>query len=480
MKKILSTIVLLFLVTQFTYSNSRKLYLVLNMNSCANCLMVSKSLQSETKLLSSLHFLFSENEITQAQAETFASELFVTIPKLEFNHSLFEALTKDIHPFVSPYLVVYDEATKTKVFMNDVIGSLPDQVDSILFLLGENKEWNEHLISHPVLQHIYGSKEVELLNNYIMIVPSLNKEKAYIANMENNQLDSIVISDSLIQTLLNRIGIHHIDVARVRNYYKRLNLPFRVGEFSYEICSDNQYFYADIDLLMIDIDSIKDEIAPKWYPFQIRYDPSKKTLDVFEFDWWRNPPIDDGKSREMMELEYRKMIGDSILISGADRISPINTTKIKLLIELKKNTEGVFTYFKTKHVFELTGLKDFDGEVMTKPNHGYPYEIVDSYLYFNNSPMIFNHKTSSFFDVRLLNPKISWIYDITVVRDRIKILVGEVYGGPLTLYTIHQQTKKIISRTPIAADFKNCQPRMNDRYICYLDLKGDVHILDIR
>ena len=332
MKKILSILVSCILFSQVSDANNRKLYLVLNMNSCANCIMVSKSLQRETKLLSSLNFLFSENEITQSQAESFASELFVSIPKLAFNHSLFEELTKDIHPFVSPYLVVYDEATKRKVFMNDVLGSIPDQVDSILTLLDLNNELNELVISHPSLQRIYGSKEVELLNRFIMIVPSLNKEKAYITNIENSQVDSIVISDSLIQALLKLKGITHINVTQVRNYYKRLNLPFKVAEFSYEISSDNQYFYADIDLLIVDIDSIKDEIAPKWYPFQMRYNPYTKNLEVFDFTWWRDPPIDNGKSIQMMELEYRRMIGDSILISGAEKTSPIHSNKIKLLI----------------------------------------------------------------------------------------------------------------------------------------------------
>ncbi|MFA6261194.1 MAG: hypothetical protein WC760_07000 [Bacteroidia bacterium] len=449
------------------------------MNSCSNCALISKQLRGNERLFSHTEFLFSDEDITRRQANLFLSDMFGESCKLVMNKDLFDRFAQRIDNFKNPYMLVYDEVDKKILFMRSM-DSLVYFQDEILRIAGLSMQVKETIFEIPSIQNLYGPKYMEVLDNKIMILAYQSREVAYIVDSRSGALDSLVLTDSLISALLQMRGVYNVDVPGLKKYYEKFNLPYKVAEFSWRQNTSGNDFYLSIDMLIVNRDSvkIKHEITPEWYVFQMRYSPSTGERKYFPFQWWSDSIKVDGYPVRILDQMYRKTIGDSILISGADKFSTDTNTKIKMLVEMRKNEKGIFQFSGVKKELAIGPIFDFKDKHLNQPHHAYAYRLAEPYFYFHNSPVIYQMNTAKTYDIRQWNKKINWLMDLYQTQDKIQSLVQQ--GKQLVVYTVNSKTMEVISSTEIPTSYKNCEPRMNSQFVCYLDLDGRLLIYTLK
>lgn len=479
MKRFSLNLLILLVFSFQASSNTRRIFLLLNMNSCSNCALISKQLRNNERLFSHTEFLFSDEDITRRQANQFLTDMFGESCKLVMNKELFDRFAERINNFKNPYMLVYDEEDKKILFIRSM-DSLVYFQDEILRIAGLNLQVKERIFEIPSIQNLYGPKYMEVLENKIMIIAYQNREVAYIVDALSGAIDSLVLTDSLISALLHLRGIYNVDVPGLKKYYEKFNLPYKVAEFSWRQNTSGKDFYLSIDMLIVNRDSvkIKHEITPEWYVYQMRYRPSTGEKKYYPFQWWSDSLKVDGYPIRILDQMYRKTVGDSLLISGADKYSPDTSTKIKMLVEMRKNEKGIFQFARVKQEFAIGPIFNFKNKHLNQPNHAYAYRISEPYLYFHNSPVVYHIQTAKIHDIRQWNNGINWLMDLFQTQDHIQALVQE--GNQLVVYTVDSKSMKVLSSTGIPTSYKNCEPRMNNNLICYLDLDGRLLIYTLK
>lgn len=479
MKRFSLNLLILLVFSLEASPNTRRIFLLLNMNSCSNCALISKQLRGNERLFAHTEFLFSDEDITRRQANEFLTDMFGQSCKLVMNKPLFDLFVDRIELFKNPYMIVYDEQEKSVLFMRSM-DSLAYFDEEVLRIAGHSRTVQERIFEISSIQNLYGSKYIEVLDSKIMILAYHNREVAYIVDAQTGVLDSLVLTDSLVTALLKMRGISNVDVAGLKRYYEKLNLPYKLAEFSWRQNVVGKDFYLSIDLLVVNRDSvkIKHEITPEWYVYQMRYRPSTGEKKYYPFTWWNDTLKKNDYPVRILDQMYRKTIGDSILISGADKYSPDTGTKVKMFVQLNRDSSGMFRFSHILNEIAIKPAYDFNNKHLNQPHHAYVYRMAEPYVYFHNSPVIYHMQTHATFDIRQWNKKINWLMDLIPVDGKLQALVQE--GKQLMVYLVDSRTMQVLSSTEIPTSYKNSEPRMNDRFICYLDLDGRLLIYTLK
>lgn len=448
----------------------------MNLYSCSNCLQVTKMLKEEPRLLNNLEVLFSDKDVTYEQAENLVNDMLGTHVVINLNTPLFKEISSHISYFANPFIVVYDESAHKILFLNELLSVIPDQVDSVL-TLQRNIISSFRVEDFPSLRRLYGNKRMVQMQDYLMIIPDLNREKAFIYHAATRTLDSLYLSDSLLNTLFNERGLNKLNATKIRQYYQSDDMPYKLASFGYEQDADDSCFYTDFDLLVVNPDSDAQVISPDWYPYQLRYNPKNKTIQIAFYKWHQVPEeVHPDQATQFMDKYFQRLYGDSMMISGGELRSDIPENKTKLLLEFRKNQNKEFRFTRVLNRFELKNLKDFDGNHMNQKRYAYPYHIYDHLLYFNCSPLIYHTSIGSCFDIRQINTHINYLYDLYISKGNLYLLTRVDNSPDLYLYVIDNKTHQMVNLTVIPALHKNCEPRMNRYMISYFDLSGKLYI----
>lgn len=449
-----------------------RIYLLLNTRSCSNCVLMSKQLRANTVLFPQTEFLFSSEEITYRQAKAFLDNLFATPCRVVIDDSLYAAFTEQLGEFKIPYMIVFDEGNKRVVQITGM-DQFVQEAGKIAKLTGLQQQADLQVYDIPQVQNLFGQKYIQVSGEYVMIIAYMQMDKAYIFNTRTHQLDSVVVTDSLVNHLIRKNNMPYQDAGRIHQFYEKLNLPYHIAVFAWRQNADDRYFYLTLDMLLMNPDSPRTEINPDWHAFQVRYEPATGKIQYDPFKWWEDTVRINGERRMSMDQMFRAIQHDSILISGGDMLSPDPNIKHKLLIGMRKNKAGKFEYASTISHHKIGPIHGFNGQHLNESHHAYPYCIRGRYLYFELSPMIYDTVKKELYDIRKINPLIDWLYDLDVDGKDLKLLVRE--KTKLVLYTLDEKTKSLIDSISLQLNYKNCEPRMTRDRVVWLDVEGRIY-----
>lgn len=467
MKKLLIFYLLVALnISAQSATKSYTIYFLININSCSNCNLFSRDLLENKNIFNHTSFLLSEQDVTLAQADNYLHELFDTSCNITINTSLFELFAKQISFFKMPHLIIADN--NNKIVFKTPIDSIRFNVKKIENYIPERKEIT---ISNPRLRQLIGYRTIVKVKDKLFITFYQQKEKIYILDLKKNTMDSLYFSNVLLEKLFTMASIEKTDIAALKSYYKTKGIPYHLAEFGISPCTDGRYFYGSVDMMYVDMNKVQDTIKPLWLPYLIKYDPENKSILLYKYQYWQSDPASYTNSTMKQDDKYKQWVNDSTWIIGGD-VKSEGFAKSKALLEFRLHNKELM-YSSKVSMLTVDGLTNFNGIAMNDEQQEYFYKYTSGFLFFNQSPVIFNSSNHSTVDVRNFDKNIDWIYDISFQQNTIKILTQK--EKQFLLLTVDSKNYSLLNKEIIVNTHKG-NVELAGESIYYMDMEGTVHV----
>ncbi|MEI6594186.1 MAG: hypothetical protein WCO28_01400 [Bacteroidota bacterium] len=468
MKKIIIIYLVLLLTFKVTAANRYTLYFLINVNSCSNCNLFSRDLLFNRNIFNNTTFLLSDQEVTQDQAKQYLNELFDTICTIELNDKLFSLFSEQISFFKMPHLIISDSTNK--IVFQTPIDSIRLNISTIETYLQQR---DETVLLNSRLRQLIGFKTITKVKNKLFITAYQQKEKVFIYNLDTRILDSIYLSDKILNMMLGSASIKNPDAAATIQFYKKNNFPYHLAEFGITPCTDGHYFYANIDIMYVDIRKKTDTVVPAWFPFLLKYDPVTSVFSYHKYSYFQSNPDPYGVSELKQDGEYKQYFNDSTWLLGAD-VKQTGYKKSKAILKFTTNSKTKeLVYSSTQTIITADSLMTFTGRNMNNPAEEYSYKLTGSFLFFNQSPLIQNIQTKKVIDVRKFDPAINWIYDISIKGNNLYILTQK--GKDFLLISLNNSDYSLIQTETITKNAKG-NVELDGDTIYYMDKTGNIYI----
>jgi len=438
-------------------------------------------LKNNEKLLSQTEFLFSSEDITKEQAESFINDMIGKPSRILFNEKLYEKLNKSYTQFKVPIFAAFD--SQKKLIFKTTIDSLFFYDVLISSLI--NKGYVRKEIANTRLSKLYGLRTLAKIDEYLFIVGWQQNDKIFIMNLKTEGLDSIDLNnDFIIGELLTNCGVGSINVKRLKKAFQDVNYPMKIVQFSTDIVANEKLLSGAINLFYVDPEHLNDTLFdPQWQSLLFTYEPNPRKLKFVKYKRWEQDSVNAlVTDNYVLDYHYFGVLTDTLWLLGGEQKRPEYGEQRQSLnsYSLKK---PFFYYSKTKGnqsakycgnyiLYDYLIITTFGGKLMDEPNRFYPYILHYPYLAFQESPIILNYIDSSAIDLFGIK-EIDWIFDFEIKQNAVSLLVQE--KNIFILYLLStDRSQKLISREVLGKVDSKGGVILDKGSVYYLDKNGKV------
>lgn len=459
-------------INAFAHDSSiqNRVLIAININSCSFCNKATNSIINED-LIGKVDLLFYSEDASAEQVDEFITNNFTKKPQYIFNDKLYKNVTQNIKIFKSPIFIILDTThTVVKTFPIDSIHFYQDLIRSAI-----NAKSTKTEMSNDRIKRMSGYRRVNKVGDHLFITGMGNPTKIYDYNLATKSLDSLCFTnnDKLIYKLLEMRGVKNINIAEVRKFYKEKHLPYELISFNTRPFSTNDRLADIMYVEYLDPKKYSDTISTELLFFLFSYNPQAKDLRIhkykhYEKDWESAEIVDD------LRLDYIMLsqVNDSVWLMGTEHINePANSEKTFLYFSNTSNNKEL-RYNGKKWSVSTDSMVTFNNEIMNNPMRIYFYELLPSFLYYNESPFYYNHKTRQTFNIRDFSGNGTWVYDMEETDNTLSVLVEE--NESIVLYNLDKPSKRILRREVFGKNDSKGNVILYDGNIVYTNKKGDI------
>lgn len=451
-------------------SIQNRVLIAININSCSFC---NKAINSiiDDDLVGKADLLFYSEDLSEEQIDEFITHNFKTPPRYIFNDKLYKSVTQNIKLFKTPLLIILDTThAVVKTFPIDSIHFYKDLVMSTV-----NGNASKVTISNDRIKRMSGYRRLNKVDNHLFITGMGNPTKMYDYNLTTRSLDSLCFTqnDKLIYKLLEMRGVKNINVAEVKKTFKEKRLPYEIVSFNTRPYSNNERIYNIMYVEYLDPKKYHDTISTELLFFLFSFDPVAKDLRIhkykhYEKDWESAEIIDD------LRLDYivLSQINDSLWMMGTEHIEGNTNSEKTFLYFSNTSTDKELRFNGNGLSIQTDSMVMFNNEPMNNPMRLYFYELLPSFLYYNESPFYYNHKTKQTFDIRNIAGDTEWILDMEETDNTLSVLVEE--KELIVLYNLEKHSKRILKREVLGKNDSRGNVILDKGNVLYTNKKGDI------
>jgi hypothetical protein len=415
--------------------------------------------------------LFNSQDVTAEQVDEFLTTNFSPKPRFIFNDTLYARVTRNIKIFKSPLFIILDTAQAVvKTFPIDSIYFYKDLIHSTITGKTIKAE-----LANARLRRMSGFKRLNKVGNHLFVTGMGNSAIMYDYNLKTKMLDSLCFTynDKLINKLLEMKGVKNIQAAEVRRVFKEKRLPYEIVSFNTRPYSTRERLYNILYVEYLDPQKYSDTISSELLFFLFSYDPVAKDLRIhqykyYEKDWESGEIVDD------LRLDYITLsqVNDSLWMMGTEHITEKATAEKTFVFYSNTSANKELRYNGTKMSIRTNAMMTFDNDSMNNPMRLYFYELLPSFLYYNESPFYYNHQTNQTFDIRAVSPNSVWVFDMEETEHTLKVLVEE--NEHIVLYNLEKMSKQVLNREVLGTNDSRGNVILEEGNVIYTNKKGDI------
>lgn len=458
------TLALLLAVT--AKANTCKFYFLISGSDCNNDLL-SKALKSSPRLLKEGSFLFSGDSITKEKAindirNIFGPGLHVTVNKALYHH------ISEQH-FKNPAVVIYD-SIEMKCITSFPISEIGLKQDVIDYYLDLHKTFRHRIIRNKYIGELKGCRNMDKTGNKLIINAAESKSRVYIFDLKTQALDSIFLTDDLLQNLYKQAG-YNADLKKQQAYLREHHLPASPVSFFPNGCTNEDTYYSMLDVFYYDPEDsalvmLGDDTAyinpGKIAQYFVSYNTRIKSLDLQPFGYWRVPssasPFDRTPPLYKQDFHYITRFNDSTWITSGNKASQSGKEfcQTKLLLKFVRTDHS--STGTSKWIFSgsydsiyIDSMYSYKGTPMDESQITGAFDYKPPYLYHNESPLVFNWQTNKLLDLTDYEKDINWTFDVQYTDNLLHVLVQRYRKGVFR-YTFNRADHSLAGIQMVSAE----------------------------
>ncbi|MES2559326.1 MAG: hypothetical protein V4590_06275 [Bacteroidota bacterium] len=447
-----------------------RVLIAININSCSFCNKATNAMIDES-LTGKVDLLFYSEDASPEQIDEFLTANFTIKPRYVFNDKLYKSATQHLKIFKSPLFIILDTSLSVvRTFPIDSIHFYKDLIKATI-----NEKGTKTEISNTRIKRMSGYRRVNKVEDHLFVTGMGNTTKIYDYNLKTRTLDSLCFTsnDKLIYKLLEMRGVKGINVAEVKRIFREKRLPYEIVSFNTRPYSTTSRLYNIMYVEYLDPNKYSDTISTELLFFLYSYDPVARDLRIhkykhYEKDWESGEIMDD------LRLDYitLEQVNDSLWMMGTEHINEkVNNEKTFMYFSNTSNDKEL-RYNGKRFSVRTDSMVTFDNESMNNPMRLYFYELLASFLYYNESPFYYNYKTQQIFDMRTFSEDCTWIFDMEETDNTLSVLVEE--NESIVLYNLDKESKRMLKREFLGKNDSKGNVTLDDGNVVYTNKKGDI------
>lgn len=448
-----------------------RVLIAININSCSYCNKATNSIIDED-LIDKVDLLFYSEDVSAEQVDEFLTNNFTKKPRYIFNDRLYKSVTRDIKFFKNPVFIILD--TSHAIVKYFPIDSTVFYMDLILSTIDKGTPIKTE-VSNGRIKRMSGYSRINKVENHLFITGMGSPTKIFDYNLKTQSLDSICFSDhdKFIYKLLDMRGVKNINVAEVKRLYREKHLPYDIVSFSGRPYSTNTRLNNAMYVEYLDPQILTDTISAQLLFFLFSYDPVGRDFRVHKYKHFEKDEM-EGEILDDLRLDYIMLsqVNDSLWMMGTEHIAEQTNNEKTFLYFSNTSKNSELRYNGKKWSIRTDSMIMFNNEPMNNPMRLYFYELLPSFLYYNESPFYYNHKTQQTFNIRELSENIEWILDMEETENTLVVLVEE--EEKIVLYNLEKQSKKMLKREVFGKNDSRGNVILYDGNVVYTNKKGAI------